>query len=490
MKITWAFCSGIYFLAVLNGAGQTAGSILWEFNLGSYWSSPALGTDGTIYVGGSNKLYAINPNGTVKWDFPLDSPGHPLLGPDGTIYVGELGQSFRRFVALTPAGANKWEFSPGGGNMRAAVAGDGTIYLAANNVLHALRPNGSRLWSFTNGFGSICTRASFGTPAIGNDGTVYVPSRHPDNRLFAFSPNGTTNWTFSTGRQTYYFAGECGMEPVGEAWSAPAIGSDGTVYIGACLGDSDASNRQSTLYAINPAGTTNWLCHIGGNTMGEDHAPAIGTDGTIYINSYVALFGGAVGPPTNKLVAVSATGSNTWEFVIPGFSAGGSPTVTADGKVLIGSTGGKLFTVGVDGTNANFFPVTGLVSQATVTPDGTIYVVTWSGTPGSGTLYALAGNAGPANTPWPMFRRDSRQSGRVPLPAATRPTLLSLRRIAPTDFELSYQGERLRDYHIEASSNLFQWRVANTLFSSGERIQFRDAAADDSAPRFYRLVSP
>ena len=207
MKITWAFCSGIYFLAVLNGAGQTAGSILWEFNLGSHWSSPALGTDGTIYVGGSNKLYAINPNGTLKWDFPMDHPHHPVLGPDGTIYVGESGQPYRRFVALTPAGTNKWEFSPLGWESRAAVAGDGTIYLASGNVLHALGPNGNSRWSFTNGFGSVCTRAAFGTPAIGSDGTVYVPSRHPDTRLFAFSANGTTNWTFSTGRQTYYFAG-------------------------------------------------------------------------------------------------------------------------------------------------------------------------------------------------------------------------------------------------------------------------------------------
>src|SRR5713226_1175268 len=29
--------------------------------------SPAIDADGTIYVGGANRLYALNPDGTEKW---------------------------------------------------------------------------------------------------------------------------------------------------------------------------------------------------------------------------------------------------------------------------------------------------------------------------------------------------------------------------------------------------------------------------------------
>ena len=43
----------------------------WSFKTGEgVDSSPAIGNDGTIYVGSRDKnLYAINPNGSKKWAF-------------------------------------------------------------------------------------------------------------------------------------------------------------------------------------------------------------------------------------------------------------------------------------------------------------------------------------------------------------------------------------------------------------------------------------
>ncbi|MBU4264070.1 MAG: PQQ-binding-like beta-propeller repeat protein [Proteobacteria bacterium] len=42
---------------------------MWAFNTGGdVFSSPTIGTDGTIYVQSvAGKLYAINPEGTPKW---------------------------------------------------------------------------------------------------------------------------------------------------------------------------------------------------------------------------------------------------------------------------------------------------------------------------------------------------------------------------------------------------------------------------------------
>jgi outer membrane protein assembly factor BamB len=55
------------------------------------YSSPAVGGDGTIYVGSADgQLYAINPDGSLKWSFPTVSSviSSPAIGGDGTIYVG------------------------------------------------------------------------------------------------------------------------------------------------------------------------------------------------------------------------------------------------------------------------------------------------------------------------------------------------------------------------------------------------------------------
>jgi hypothetical protein len=54
---------------------------LWEFETGSdVYSSPAIGSDGTVYVGSwDNKLYAINGKSGVKlWEFDGILPRHRI----------------------------------------------------------------------------------------------------------------------------------------------------------------------------------------------------------------------------------------------------------------------------------------------------------------------------------------------------------------------------------------------------------------------------
>jgi len=54
-------------------------------------SSPAIGSDGTIYFGSyDNNFYAINPDGSKKWTFNTDDRvfSSPAIGSDGIIYVG------------------------------------------------------------------------------------------------------------------------------------------------------------------------------------------------------------------------------------------------------------------------------------------------------------------------------------------------------------------------------------------------------------------
>ena len=69
------------------------GTVLWEFETGDWvWSSPAIGPDGTVYVGSSDKkLYALSgKSGEKLWEFETEAlvSSSPAIGPDGTVYVG------------------------------------------------------------------------------------------------------------------------------------------------------------------------------------------------------------------------------------------------------------------------------------------------------------------------------------------------------------------------------------------------------------------
>ena len=204
----------------------------WAFKTGSYvQSSPAIGSDGTIYVGSyDDNLHAINPRGRKKWAF--DTGGNvvssPAIGSDGTIYVGSMAELVGLpllfpeplLYAINPDGSKKWAFDTGGAvDSSPAIGSDGTIYVGCHgSYLYAINPDGSKKWAFETG------DSVFSSPAIGSDGTIYFGSQ--DNNLYAINPDGSKKWAFKTG---------------GDVDSSPAIGSDGTIYFG-----SDDGN----LYAI------------------------------------------------------------------------------------------------------------------------------------------------------------------------------------------------------------------------------------------------
>ncbi len=72
-----------------------------------WWSSPAIGKDGTIYVGSSDfRLYAINPEGGLKWSLQSDGTvlSSPAIGKNGTLYIGS---DDRNLYAINPEGTMK-----------------------------------------------------------------------------------------------------------------------------------------------------------------------------------------------------------------------------------------------------------------------------------------------------------------------------------------------------------------------------------------------
>jgi Tol biopolymer transport system component len=217
-----ALRNGIYKIYAINQNGTEK----WSFIInGSTHSSPAIGSDGTIYIGTiDNNLYAINPDGTEKWNFITGGEvfSSPAIGSNGIVYFGSYDN---KLYAINPDGTEKWSFITGGDIWSSpAIGSDGVIYIGSNDgKLYAINPDGTQKWNMTIGPWVISS------PAIGSDGTIYVGSG--DNNCYAIYPDGTEKWRYVTGNAII---------------SSPAIDSDGTIYIG---------SRDYYLHAIGESGT-------------------------------------------------------------------------------------------------------------------------------------------------------------------------------------------------------------------------------------------
>jgi len=238
------------------------GTAKWSYLTDNIFSSPVINTNGTIYFGEYNgNLRALNPNGTLKWSAPniYSVFSSPAIGDDGTIYCTSWSGGYVH--AIYPNnGTVKWQFYAGG-QMKAnpSIADDGTIYVSSwDDYLYALYPNGTMKWRVNTNYGSS------NNPSIGPDGTIYVA--HVD--LYAVNPDGTLKWIFPLGEER-----DC-------SFAAPAITADGTIYIGANIGNGVGGE----LIVVNPDGTERWRS---GNICNEGivSSPAIAEDGTVYIGS-------------------------------------------------------------------------------------------------------------------------------------------------------------------------------------------------------------
>jgi outer membrane protein assembly factor BamB len=310
------------------------GQLKWSFTMGRTKSSPAIGTDGTVYIGSiDGKLYAINPDGTLKWDFITGDYiewSSPAIDSNGTIYIGSFDDNL---YAINPDGTEKWRIESGTiVNSPPTIIPDGTIYICLINKFHAINPDGTEKWNISINSGTSSAAA------VGSDGTIYVGSG--DYKLYAINPNGTEKWSFKTGNEVH---------------SSPAIGTDGTVYIGSIDGK---------LYAINPDGSEKWNLTTGG---GIDSSPAIGIDGTIY-----------VGSRDNKLYAIYPNGTRKWSFTTGNFIHYSSPAISSDGTIYIGSCDNKLYAINPDGTEKwSYGTNSDLASSPAISSDGTIYIGGW-----------------------------------------------------------------------------------------------------------------
>src|SRR5262249_24924492 len=181
------------------------GTRLWRVQVGQVLSAaPTIGLDGTLYVGTSGGVVALNPTSpgcsipcppTQKWKF--STPGYvyqtAALSKNGTLYFGATVSNWNMFYAVDAAsGALKWTYgplsAPAAAGIFPIVGADATVYLAVGAVVIALRgTDGQFMWKFST-FNQIVSSPILGgtaDPATGGQATLYVGSS--DKILYAIT---------------------------------------------------------------------------------------------------------------------------------------------------------------------------------------------------------------------------------------------------------------------------------------------------------------
>jgi hypothetical protein len=266
-------------------------------------SEPIIGLDGTVYTYGYwywgdkpntmvGKVYAINPDGEVKWSQKLDfltSYPHPSfsVGIDGTIYV-----------TLKPRNPPN-----------------------ESNKLYALNPNGTLKWSFDQ---SLHETWFIGSPIIGQE-HIYIIESGAYQNIHSINTDATLQWS----RHVDYILIDT------------AVGSDGTIYL-----DAWKYPNESRLYALNPDGSLLWICGYPARRPNY-HPMCIGDDGTIYVSdgndSIYAIEGETREAPTAPWPMLGHDRRRTARavcdlellVVIPGINTEG-PNMVGGGKILLG----------------------------------------------------------------------------------------------------------------------------------------------------------
>lgn len=353
--------------------GPVTPEVRWRYDLGGYaYSSPSVGPNGVVYVGSADSIYAVNPDGTRRWaqavpvqDYAISSPA---VASDGTVFVGSRDENLyviwedggQPQVQIFPVGDEVWSspLLPTGGSAQAIFgADDGYVYRLDN------ARSGGTLTPFypTATAGSAEPAEIVASPALGRDGTVYVGS--VDRQLYAIRPNGQNKWApFQTG---------------GEVVATPVVA--GTAQDQAII----VASRDSSVYAVDPGtGAELWSADIGRDLIAS---PAV--RGTAV---YVATYEEGEGADGQLLALDVRTGQEQWTQPLNG-PVVSSPAVDGAGRIYVGTLNNTLYAFEADGTSA-WPPMTldsPVWSSPSIGADEILYVATAGTENRNGTLYAI-----------------------------------------------------------------------------------------------------
>ncbi len=329
--------------------GPEEPTLLWNFRShGSLTASPVVGLDGTLYLASNDgHLYALTQDGQVQWTYAAEESiyGTPALAPDGSILFGDLAG---KYYSINADGTEKWIYRITQGKERRivtapVVAADGQSYFGSwNEQFYAIRPDGVSRWK-TDLSGYLSS-----APVLDAEGNVYASVNDSGRlRVYKFEPGSSEKvWTYEENIQV----------DENRIISSPCIDSTRKrLYIGAC-------SLSGTLYSVSTSnGRRAWSRRL---DKGVISSPAIGQDGTIYI-----------GCLNGVLYALDAeSGTDRWTFKTDGYFVIGSPSVDGNGVIYVGDSDGVLYAISPDGKELwRWASNNSIESAPVVAPDGTLY---------------------------------------------------------------------------------------------------------------------
>jgi len=331
-------------------AGPQGGVVYKKVNAGVSESGITIGYNSTVFTSSSlppNNFYCLDYEGNIKWVSSLHSQSTPLVGSDSMIYLGGVGL----FVAFTPDGDTLWQRTTETFTLGVNIDMNGNLFYIDNeSKLTKMSKNGDILWQLQSPYtflqaddvptfspdgntlyaqGSevsvvaidIVTQEikwAFGNeklmsgPVIDNDGNLYfIPgdvfewSRNDsiDRILYCLTSAGEIEWEFP-------FVSEVVWDN-----TEPTIDYDGNIYF-----------ATDTLYALNHTGDLRWKVPLEGNTI----SPLIcDINNVIYVGAKNREIG------QNQIYAVTAEGEILWVIRDSEIrSLGVSPAISEDGTLF------------------------------------------------------------------------------------------------------------------------------------------------------------
>ncbi len=241
--------SRMHFFAV----NKADGTLKWQWEHGfnaaaSANTGAAIGPDGTVYLNSGKYLYALNPDGSIKWARNGGVFSIPIVDAYGTVYVSE---NCYKFSAFGTDGLPIWSLNVSNPSTALPAMTGRHIIIPTPDRLVALNHDGTVAWKTTqiNSTGAV----------VGN-GVIYCGRA---DAITAVKPeDGTVKWTYLRDGDFTLVIGSL------------SVGIDGTLY--AVFQD---NNKWMAVHAINPDGTRRWINYM----KGTYKVSPVLADGALYL---------------------------------------------------------------------------------------------------------------------------------------------------------------------------------------------------------------
>ena len=373
----------------------TEAKVKWKYDTGKAIFAPlAIDDYDQIYACAVDKIFAFSLSGDLLWQIDhtcgIDSP--PIIDGNSMIYISSKSGG-DNLIAMYPDGSEKWRIDGswvGGFTLSHFVPS-----LSRNNMLYAV--NFNHIYTI-NGEGektlfySMDENFNAGDPTIGHDHLVYC-SIH--NALYSIDSNGEKNWRVGAHYPTELRSKSIIIDLENNLY---CLNYDGVLYklngIGeiiwnfdlevpiafsrTCLGLVIGYDRilyataGKYLYALTMDGELVWKTELYGKL---NSPPVVGKSKTIYVLSQADIY-----VPVQKILALNFDGSIRWEYTV------------CDATRTKGVA---------DGPESISYPI--------IDDHGHIYIGSRDGY-----LYSIetCTETGLADTPWPIWRHDMKNTGR------------------------------------------------------------------------------